>query len=95
MPVLTAPRTRFRKVHVTLPPDVHEELMRRSQEAGAPFSTTLTDAVRRGLEAESQERLEQALELDRQANAAFAAEVGPVSARVLGRAAMSDKKQTR
>lgn len=95
MPVLTTPRTRYRKVHVTLPPDVHEELVRRSQEAGAPFSATLTDAVRRGLESESQERLEQALDLDRQANAAFAAEVGPVTARVLDRAVMPDKKQTR
>ena len=79
-------RPTHRKVHVSLPSDVYDEVRRRSRAAGAPFSTTLSAIVRRELERQEQAQLEEALRLDREANAAIATGVSPVVSRVLRQA---------
>jgi hypothetical protein len=67
-----------------LPADLYERVERKSQLAGAPFSTTLAEIARRGLDREDQARLEEALLLDSEANAAFSAGVGAVTSRIMG-----------
>ena len=71
LPPSTKRRPVHRKVHVSLPADISERVERKSALAGAPFSTTLAEIVRRGLEREDQARLEEALRLDREANVGF------------------------
>lgn len=71
-----------RKVHISLPADVYERVEAKSSRAGAPFSTTLAEIVRQALDREDQARLEEALGLDREANAAFAREAGVVASHV-------------
>ena len=83
LPPSTKRRPVHRKVHVSLPADIFERVERKSALAGAPFSTTLAEIVRGGLEREDQARLEEALRQDREANAGFAKSVGVVSSRVM------------
>ena len=74
--------TAHRKVHVSLPADVYDRVEARSSLAGASFSATISELVRRALEREDQARLEEALKLDFEANVAFARAVSVVTARV-------------
>jgi len=71
-----------RKVHVSLPADIYERVEAKSSIAGASFSATISELVRRALEREDQARLEEALRLDFEANVAFARAVSVVTARV-------------
>jgi molybdopterin converting factor small subunit len=82
LPTSTKRPAPYRKVHVSLPADVYERVEAKSSLAGAPFSTTLSELVRRALEREDQARLDEALRLDAEANVAFARAVGIVTARV-------------
>lgn len=81
-----------RKVHVSLPADVYDRVESKSSLAGASFSATLSELVRRALEREDQARLEEALKLDFEANVAFARSVSVVTARVWDAAAEPEEQ---
>lgn len=81
-----------RKVHVSLPADVYDRVEARSSLAGASFSATISELVRRALEREDQARLEEALKLDFEANVAFARTVSVVTARVWGASSKPEER---
>ena len=83
MPSTANRQPNHRKVHVSLPPDIYERIERKSRLAEAPFSTTLAEIVRRALDREDQGRLEEALRLDHEANAAFSKSVGEVTSVII------------
>jgi plasmid stability protein len=74
-----------KKVHVSLPPDIWARISRRAAEHGVGFSTEVASIIRRELDSEDQAILDAALRLDAEENAAFAASVGVVEARTIGR----------
>jgi hypothetical protein len=83
--VPTSPRAEraYRKTSVSLPSWLYERVEAKSQLAGTPFSTTLAEIVRRALEREDQARLEEVLQLDGEANLAFAKTAGAVVSRIV------------
>lgn len=58
----------------------------RRSESGAPFSTMVSDLLRKERAAEEQERLDQALTLDAEAHVAFARATASTSSRIVGSA---------
>lgn len=77
----TSPGARHIKLSITLPEDLVEELRGAAADSGLGLSGVIAAAVRQALAAAQQERLDRALELDAEANRAWAEDALALTAR--------------
>ena len=77
----TSPSARHVKLSITLPGDLVEELRGAAADSGLGLSGVIAAAVRQALTAAEQERLDRALELDAEANRAWAEDALALTAR--------------
>ena len=76
-----SPAERHVKLSITLPEDLVVELPGAASDSGLGLSAVIAAAVRQALDAARQERLDRALELDAEANRAWAEDALAMTAR--------------
>jgi hypothetical protein len=73
------------KLHISLPADLYEFVVRRQRERGESLSAAIAESIRNDMVAERQARLDAALALDAEDNLAFARLTADATTRILGR----------